>query len=467
MKNWLGIDIGLSGARAAVVGSDGRLAGSGRVAIAAAAAQDGTFDPDRLVSAALEAARDALRDAGIEGVEAIGIGALGPCAIAIGEDCRPVVPGSLFAHDRRHLAWRDRLVADGVDGDMVGVDHSLPKLMRLRDEEPDRFARATWIVDMTGYAVARLTGLPVMDHVTRPDHEAPGIASPLALPAPRSALEIAGGLAPDAAEALGLRRGTPVATGSYDSYVDLYGAGIRHDGDAGILLGSTMVIGRIAGPGTTPDGLRRTLHIGEGEMLGGWTSCAGSLLGWARDFVGDVGACGDGTDRLPGSAGLVMLPYLAGERAPVWDADARGAIIGLTLHTRGADLMSAAREAVALSAADITTRIEGALGATEMYRAAGGGAAIPGLVEAVASATGAVIEVVDHPGEALGGAILAARALGVEVTRGVARSVAPRPDAAKRYAELHDIYRPLYGQLASAMHRLGRLARKEEAWATA
>lgn len=466
MKHWLGIDIGLSGARAAVVGSDGRLAGRGRVAIAAAAAQDGTFDPDRLVSAALEAARDALHDAGIDGVEAIGIGALGPCAIAIGEDCRPVVPGSLFAYDRRHLAWRDRLVADGVDGDMVDVDHSLPKLMRLRDEEPDRFARAAWNVDMTGYAVARLTGLPVMDHVTRPDHEAPGIASPLALPAPRSALEIAGGLSLDAADALGLRRGTPVATGSYDSYVDLYGAGVRQDGDAGILLGSTMVIGRIAGRGATPDGLRRTLHVGEGEMLGGWTSCAGSLLGWARELVGEGAAC-DEVDRLPGSAGLLVLPYLAGERAPVWDADARGAVLGLTLQTSGADIMGAAREAVALSAADITTRIEGALGATETYRAAGGGAAIPGLVEAVASATGAVVEVVDHPGEALGGALVAAQALGVEITRGIARSVAPRPDAAERYAELHDIYRPLYGQLANAMHRLGRLARKEEAWATA
>jgi xylulokinase len=164
---------------------------------------------------------------------------------------------------------------------------------------------------------------------------------------------------------------------------------------------------------------------------------------------------------LPGSHGLLVLPYFAGERAPIWDPLARGAIIGPTLETTAGDLHQALREAVALSTLDIGDRLVSAIGPIERYRAAGGGFRNAAWAQDTADALGVPLDVVEHAGEAMGPAMLALAALGHEASPHVSRTIAPDPRRHARYRELLEPYRRLFPALRDTMHLLGRVLGKE------
>lgn len=465
----LGIDVGLSGARAAVMTLDGELLGAARVlynrpqaADAASAADPAEGDPLAWQAAAERAACAALAEAPDCTIAAIGVGALGPCPVLLDEDLRPLGPSPLFALDPRAEAFRHLLAAtQGLPDAQLGPDHALPKLFWLRHETPARLARATQVCDATGFLVAQLTGQAVMDPVTLCDYQAGGLASPVPLARVVPGDSVAGGLTAAAAARLGLPAGTPVAAGSYDSYVDVAGTGARTAGEGCVLLGSTLILGCVAGIAAAPEGLRATPHLGPGWFVGGWTSTAGSLLRWSRATNGEAAASA-AASLPPGAGGLLMLPYFAGERAPHWDSQARGAVVGLSLATTPAELHRAAIDAVALSARDLTERLAGGGLKPARLRATGGGARDPAWRQAVADATGCELAVMAHAGQAVGPAALAWRALGRQPAANVDFVVTPEPRRQARYRALHGFYRDLYPALAGTLHGLGRLAREVE-----
>lgn len=460
----LGIDVGMSAARAAVVDRRGVLVARGRSAFVAG--KSGRASPRDWQAGVVSAGRDALRGVEARTIEAIGIGALGPCPVLLDERLESIGESPLFSTDSgAEIERQAMLVRHGLADHELGPDHVLPRLMLWQRTEPERIDRARLVVDAAGYLVAWLTGEPVMDPATRHDHAARGLPQPVCLPDSRSSLGMAGGLTNAASELLGLPSGTPVTAGGYDSYVDLFGAGVRRDGEAGVLLGSTMVLGRAFG--TAPDaatmaahGLRVTPYIGEMSFAGGWTSSSGSLVDWAEKLHP-----GERTGfplPLPGSHGLLALPYFAGERAPVWNPLARGAIIGTMLDTTPADLHLALGEAVALSTLDIGDRLAAALGPIERYRVAGGGVRNLVWAQETADALGVPLDVIAHAGEAMGPAMLALTALGHDVMPAIEKTIAPNARRHARYRELLDPYRRLYPALKDTMHALGRLAGKEE-----
>jgi xylulokinase len=462
----LGLDLGLSGARAAVVDETGDLLGCGRIAGKPWQHGPGLAEraPEEWYEETLAAGRMALDQAGRPAIAAIGIGALGPCPVLLDADLRALAPAPLFSLDRRAEATRQRLLAShDLGSDALGPDHALPKLIWWRERDPALIGRAKWVVDATGFLVARLTGRPVMDPITAEDYEAPGIAPPVP-PAPRARADsIAGPLLPGAAERLGLAPGIPVAAGSYDSYVDIWGSGARKPGDGCIVLGSTLILGRVvAAPGQAP-GLRCQPHIGEGRFLGGWTSAAGSLLDWSRAFIGAGSTDWDSlASLLPGAGGLLVLPYFAGERAPIWDPAARGAILGATLATTHEELARAMIDSVALSALDLATRLPSEGDAQVPWRLCGGGARNRALAQALADALGRPLALLAHAGEAIAPALLAFNAIGRPVAARVERTLAPAGTRHARFERLYAIYRGLYPALAGSMHELGRLADQKE-----
>ncbi len=462
----LGLDLGLSGARAAVVTEAGELLGSGRAAGKPWQGAPGIAerDPEEWYEEILAAGRMALGQAGDSVIAAIGIGALGPCPILLDAELNALAPAPLFSLDQRAEATRQQLIAaHGLSSQALGPDHALPKLFWLSEREPALIGRATCVVDATGFLVARLTGRPAMDPITAEDYAAPGIASPVPLAPSAKALSVAGSLLPGVAKRLGLPPGIPVAVGGYDSYVDIWGSGARKPGEGCIVLGSTLILGRIvAGPVEAP-GLRCQPAIGEGRFLGGWTSAAGSLLDWSRELLGD-----DANDPasvaslMPGAGGLLVLPYFAGERAPVWDPAARGAILGATLATTRDELARAMIDGVALSALDIAARLPGAGDAGQAWRLCGGGARNGALAQALADALGQPLTLLAHAGEAIGPALLAFAAIGRTVMPRVERRLSPDAGRHARFARLYRIYRELYPVLADHMHELGQLASEME-----
>ena len=168
----------------------------------------------------------------------------------------------------------------------------------------------------------------------------------------------------------------------------------------------------------------------------------------------------------PGSGGLIFLPYLAGERSPIWDPEARGAFVGLTLgHGRG-HLVRAVVEAAALALRHVIDPIVAAGAAITELRVSGGPAQSPAWNQLKADVTGLVVAVPRVPETALiGAAIAAASGVGIypdleTATRRmvtIERRLPPDPDARAIYDEVYATYVGLYPALASTFHRLGTL----------
>ena len=462
MKNMvLGIDVGLSGVRAAVFDDRGGLCGRGRVAkpCTTGGGDEKRLDAALVFDSVVAASRQALAAAGHPLIQCVGIGAFGPCPVLVDKDLNPVLEAPLFSlnFDAEFICQHVRAVHHLPEG-ALDADHALPKILWLKETEPTLFQDAVVVLDMTGFVVAKLTGRTVMDPVTSPYYLCEGIDNPLPLPCVLPAQAVAGGVRRAVAAELGIMEGTPVAVGTYDSYVDILGAGVVNSG-ACVILGTTLILGQVIHQKHTGEGLRLTPHIGDGWFLGGWTSTAGSLIDWANRITGNT-ASPVSRQESPGDAGVVVLPYFDGERAPVWDPCARGAIIGPRLSTTVADLQCAAIDGVALSALEIFRRLCRIAGTPSWLRATGGGVRNRLWTQAVADALNQPMEVVSHAGEAFGPAMLAFHTIDIPMSTPIDREVIPVPDLHDRYLELYDIYAGLYASLADTLHRLDNMEKK-------
>jgi xylulokinase len=454
----LGIDVGLSGVRAAVMDADGEVVGTGRrlhrrSRFAAGVAE---HDPAEWLEGAHEAASEALAAVDATEIAAVGIAALGPAPLLVDADLEPLCAAPLFSFDTR-VARVDGRPEDETTPAAL-ADHAHPRLLRTMQDRPGLRDRAAWALDATGFLVGRCIGAPVMDSITRVDHVWPGAEPVARLPDPVDPLAIAGTLDARGAAWLGLPAGVPVLAGTYDSYVDVAAAGVRGAGDAALVLGSTVIVAMaVDGPPSAPlDGLGVSAYPGEGTLVGGWTLNGGMVLDWAARAFGAEAA--EAASALPpGAGGLLALPYLAGERTPVCDADARGAVVGITQHTTSAELYRSFVDAVAMTVRDHVSRLPG--GGPERWRLTGGGAHDATWVQATADAVGAPLDIVAHAGEAVGPAFLALRALGSPVPRAVVRTVEPVAAATRRFDALYDEFRTLHPLLADTLHRLSMAER--------
>ena len=288
------------------------------------------------------------------------------------------------------------------------------------------------MVDATGYVVAALTGWPVMDRITAAEYELPGHRSPLRLPEPADPLRHRRRARAGGRRRARARAGRPVPTGCFDTYADVAACGVRGPGDACALLGSTGVVAVCvdAPRAVRGAGVRRRTPA-TACCVGGWTATAGSALRWCADLLGrDEPALAAAAAALrPGAGGLLALPYLAGERTPLRDPEARGVLVGLTLGTTPAKTYRALVDAVALSVRHHLDVLRAAGLAPARLRLGGGGTRNPAWLQATADATGLELDVVAHAGEAIGPCDLALRAVGLEPVDRVAATVAP--DAAR------------------------------------
>lgn len=430
----VGVDLGMSGARVCVLDERGATLGSARTARLPA---DGLGTVNRWlgdIGCAVGAAwaeatgRSKHRHAR---PAAVALGAFGSLPVLLDARLVPVWTGSLLSSA----------------GPVRQVEAAL-----ARGHAP---ADSAWQVDATGAVVTLLVGRPVMDRLTADDHRGHVVA----VPAPEEPTAIAGEVTASAAATVGVAAGTPVLVGTYDSFVDLRAAGVSAHGDAGVVAGSTLVLGAVVGGDVgAPPGLRSVKHLGAGRFVGGWTSTAGSALAWAGRLLAT-----DGTDLAseahragPGAGGLLALAHLHGERAPLWDDRARGVLLGLTDRSRPVDVYRAFVDAVALSAADLATRLLPVSGVVARWRGAGGGLHDVALGPALADALGAPLDVHDVGG-GRGAALLALAALGHRVESAPARTIAPDPARHERLRLLDGIRGGLYEAVADRLHALGEL----------
>jgi xylulokinase len=413
--------------RATVVDDTGRLLASAaepdQVAVRNGRAE---HDPDRWWAAVEKAARAAAAEA--PAVDVIAIGALGPAPFLVDAAGQPLTPALCFSLDVRAEAERRAL------GDDVTHDHALAKVQWLAARTPG----AALATDVAGWIAWRLTGRPVMDATTRLQYVHDGAGSPVPLPEAVDPRAVVGGLT----ARIGLPAGTPVVAGTLDSYVDVVAAGCGAAGDGCVLLGSTLVVYAVVTDAVAVDGLELQPYPGPGLLLGGSTSSGGNVAEWARRVFGDEVA--DAAD------GIRVQPYLAGERTPVRDPDARGAILGLTLNATAAQVHRAVIDALALAALDHAERIA-TVTPVRRWRVSGGGVRNPDWLQATADALAAALERAPLAGEGAGPALFGLSAVGVDVAA-LAGGDPVRPDraASSWYAAELPSYRRRYAVLQEA-----------------
>jgi xylulokinase len=375
-------DLGTSGNKASLHDESGRTLASLTVDYPTNFAAGGVAeqDPEHWWDAVGAATRQLLERAGVPGDAVTGLGISGQMmgAVFLGDDDRPVRPAIIWA-DTRSTAQADRLLAEVSQeeayrrlGHRIHPTYTLAKMMWVRDEEPEVWARTRHVCVAKDFVVQRLTGTLVTDPSDASGTDAydqtTGQWSPLlldaagispdVLPPVVASTTVVGGLTAAAAAHTGLRPGTPVVLGGGDGPMAAVGAGVLTPEDgAYVCLGSSSWISAST---TRPlhDPAMRSMtfnHVVPGLFVPTATMQAGGAsLSWVMELLGRTGA---GYEELlkeaaacPGAdEGLYFLPYLLGERSPHWNAAAAGTFAGLQRHHAAGHLVRAVLEGVAFN----------------------------------------------------------------------------------------------------------------------
>jgi xylulokinase len=411
------------------------------------------------------------------------VSGVGPCLVLCDQDLTPLRPAILYGVDTRATAEIESLTAEFGEQNILDRAGTLlssqavgPKLEWVRRHEPQVFERAAGWYGSNSYIAAKLTGEYVMDHHTASqcdplyairefgwNHEwAKRICGHLPLPRLVWPSDVVGAVSPPAAAATGVPAGTPVAAGTVDAYSEAFSVGVRRPGDQMLMYGSTMFLVQIIDEYYSDPTLWTTAGVDHHSLaLAAGTSTAGSLIGWLRRITGGASfedLMAEAQSVPPGSEGLLVLPYLAGERTPVFDPEARGVVAGLTLrHGRG-HLFRAAYEGISFGIRQILERFDDAHTGMRTV-AVGGGLRSPIWAQALSDITGRPQLVPEQAiGASYGDALLAAIGVGlVPPTTDwakVAREIKPNPRNRDLYDDLYATWLELYPATKSQVHRL-------------
>lgn len=298
----------------------------------------------------------------VKRVEAIGISGHMLGCLPMDAEGQALRPAMIHA-DTRALAISNRLRAQygrdyfyDITGNVLSPASSLCKAIWLKENEPEVYEKTVRFLQSKDYLVYRLCGKMDTTDLSDASHGGlmnlstrqydPDIFSVTGLdvnkyPQIRSSCEIAGYLTEEAACHLGLRAGIPVSVGGGDGACANVGAGAATPGTFYLSLGTTAWI---AGPMSQPfiDPKHRVFHMytldGNGCNVFGTAQCAGRSISWAMDLfdISTARAFDASAAQSPaGAGGLIYLPYLEGERSPVFDALAQGVFFGIdTTHKR-------------------------------------------------------------------------------------------------------------------------------------
>lgn len=367
------------------------------------------------------------------------------------------------------------------------------KMAWLKENEPDLYDRASWLLDAPDWLGAQLTGefanntcsASIRMYHDRTQggflHEVyeaagcgdvfdklPGAVNPLGTRL--------GSLTRAAAEALGLKEGTPVAQGGIDGEHGMVGLNVLKPGRMSLTTGSSHVmLGQAAQPisgtgfwGAFTDAVVPGLYLVETSGVS-----TGSAVNWFKEhFAKDVLIQAEergvspydilneqSRDLPPGSEGLIINEYFQGNRTPYSDSKARGVILGLSLSHRPHHIYRALQEAVCYGVALNLKSLAASGFVPSEIVICGGATRSRDWVQMHADVTG-VPMVLTEVGDAvaLGSCVLAAAAAGVyDSVQAAADAMVHETETIRPRADLHEAYRPLvrlYGKLYPAVHEL-------------
>jgi xylulokinase len=448
----LGIDVGTGGTRALVVGHDGRIVASAtepHQAFASPRIGWAEQRPEDWWRATGLAVRKALAAAnlGSEAIACVGFSGQMHGAVLLDDAGEVVRPALIWCDVRTEKQCSDLNQQIGPERiiqltcNPALPNFTLTKLLWVREQEPDNWARVRSVMLPKDYVRFRLTGERATDVADASGTlmldvagrrwsdeilSATGI-DPALLPSLHESPDVCAKISAAGADATGLAAGTPVVAGAGDQAAGATGMGIVQPGSVSATIGTSgVVFAATDRPALDPKGRLHTFcHAVPGRWhVMGVTQAAGLSLRWLRDQLlpASTQNGADPYDLLTaeaatvpaGSDGLLWTPYLMGERTPHLDGSARAALIGLTAsHTR-AHIVRAILEGVAFSLKDTFSIFEQMSVPVKSIRLGGGGARSPLWRQIQADVYGHDVEIVEaEEGAAYGAAILAGVGAGV------------------------------------------------------
>lgn len=489
----LGVDVSTTATKAVLVDADGDVVAAGVSEYGVETPHPGWSEqePDLWWTAAASAIASALRTAAAspDSVEAVGLTGQMHGSVLLDEAGDVVRPALLWNDQRtsqqceqiRRRVGAKRLIA--LTGNDALTGFTAPKLLWVRENEPESWARVAHVLLPKDYLRYRLTGqlatdvadasgtllLDVSSRAWSSEVLEALVLDAAMLPAVHEGPAVAGVVCARGSAATGLPEGIPVVAGAGDQAANAVGVGAVTPDTGALSLGTSgVVFVPTARPAVEPRGrVHAFCHAVPGmwHVMGVMLSAAGSLR-WYRDTVAPGLPFPDLTDEAalvpPGAEGLRFLPYLTGERTPHADPDARGAFVGLTVRHTRAHLTRAVLEGVAFGLRDsLELMREAGVTIPGEFRASGGGTTSRLWRQIVSDVLGVpLVGVGTVEGAAFGAGVLGAVGAGWfpsprdAVAAMVRRGAVTEPGDTASYDPAYASYRSLYPALAPAFRRL-------------
>jgi len=387
----MGIDIGTQGTKAIIISEQGKLVSTGyrEYAVETPKATWAQQHPDIWVKAVCETMKETLAKSDLkpQKISAIGISGLyGGSGIHVDKQIEPIYP-CLIWMDRRakkQTEWVKQHIDENelfnITGNSVDSYFGFTKMMWIRENEPEIWQRTYQLITPKDYVIYKLTGQHAIDYSSagniggvfdiRAKQWSEHMCDLLKIEKDKlpekiiPSSSIAGNLTEYAATITGLKAGTPVICGGIDAAVTQFSAGVLEEGEHVAMAGTSMCWGTVHDGKHLNKGLVNFPYVvDENEKIYtfGGSSTNGAIARWFRDEFAPMEKEMEKRtginaftlldeeikDVPPGSEGLIALPYFMGERSPIWDPDARGAIIGLSLFHQQKHIYKALLESTA------------------------------------------------------------------------------------------------------------------------
>jgi len=502
----LGLDIGTTSTKTIVFTAEGNVVAQQTAYYPLLSPQPDVQeqDPAVIYDAVTQSIGIVIEDAGCSDTLAgISISAAMHTLIAVDAQGAPLTRSITWA-DRRSAPWVDQ-IRQRCDAHALYTRIGVPlhpmlplvKLLWLQHDQPQVFQQAAKFISIKEYILHRWFDCFVVDHSIA---NATGLFNIYEMDWDGEALGLADisrdrlselvptthrlqGMKPSVAAAMGLAADVPVVVGASDGALANLGVGAIAPGQVTVTVGTSGAVrASVTTPQTDPEERLFCYALTQDRwVIGGATNNGGIVLRWVRDHLADAEV--DTAQLLQtdpyniltqiaatapaGSAGLLFHPYLAGERSPLWDADARGSFFGLALHHTKAHMMRAVLEGIVYNLQMILQAVEEVAGPTQMVHGTGGLTRSTLWLQMLADVFDREVTVPKMvEGSCLGAAMLGLYALGYldSLEAGLAlvgKGDRHKPDDAAvmryktilpLYGALVDAVKPLYGALSRAEH---------------
>jgi gluconokinase len=488
----LAIDIGTTSTKGLAVTSTGEVIALHQVFYPTLYPQPGHVeqDPEIIFQAVLEAIREVFKKSTNHHLAGICFSAAMHSVMGVDENGNPITPLIIWA-DTRSATQSKKIKALGIaqqlyeaTGTPVHPMSPLCKLLWWKENQPEIIEKAHKFISIKEFVVHRLTGEYLIDYSTA---SATGLfdskelkwsakASELhQLPKEKFSIPVSiyhqvVGIHSSFAKQMRIDRQTRIIVGASDGCSAQLGSGAMKQGELAITLGTSGAV-RSASHKQTVDGQGRIFNYildNEFFVCGGATNNGTALLNWYAEkfdptssktlieFIEEVSSIAAGAD------GLIALPFLLGERAPMYDPDARGVFFGVSMNHTRKHFQRALIEGICFELKSIVDAIEQSVGQSKKIIVSGGFTHSAAWVQILSNILGRQLVVSDsHDASALGAAAIGFKSLNMafKMDHAAERIFYPDKSHYELYEAQFEIFETVYLQLASSFEKLSRLKR--------